>query len=276
LVKIGQGRAGAVYVCGSPTDDDRQVVAIKETTVPVRFSLQRRLTNEIRAMQATASSPHTLTLRDAFLFQQGALNKVWLIMDWAQHGPLTDIIRRVRLSEPQMSVIMRQLLAGVLDVHRAGWLHRDLKSDNVLITKEGQVKVGDFGAACKVGDVAGGEQRVGTPHWMAPETIKSNVWSEKTDCWAAGVVLVEMVNGEPPNWSLSQNQILGGQSFHELSHLKLHGSPDLLDLVSSMLTVDPEKRCTVKQALCHPFIAKYADLPASVILPAIAKCKMLP
>lgn len=276
LVKVGQGRTGAVFT----TILDGTVMAVKEMQVPLKWKLKRRLLSEVGALSELQSLfPLVIQLHTAYLFQQGADRKLWLLMEWAENGPLTTTITQVRLTEPQMSVVMRQLLTALDRIHRKGWLHRDIKSDNILIVKTGECRLADFGAAQRIQDQPDDNQGVGTPHWTAPEVLLNGKWSEKADVWSAGCVLVEMVNGEPPLWNLSQEQLLQLNKDELRNHFGQQfvrkGSPILIDLVNQLLHIDPTKRPSPSEALCHPFITTYNHLTPRTILSAVEKSRRL-
>ena len=88
------------------------------------------------------------------------------------------------------------MLQGLESLHRRRQLHRDLKSDNVLLSMEGDVKIADFGFAIQLTkDILNRKSLVGTPAWMAPELIKKELYDEKVDIWSLGMVAIELVEG---------------------------------------------------------------------------------
>lgn len=94
---------------------------------------------------------------------------------------------------------MKQILTGYLGFARRQIIHRDLKPANILVTEGEQLKIADFGFAIKVCDAHKySKYNVGSPLYMAPESLKRNEYSLKTDIWALGVIFYELLTGETP------------------------------------------------------------------------------
>merc|ERR1719223_2087578 len=85
-------------------------------------------------------------------------------------------------------------------VHRQHRLHRDIKSDNILVDLAGNVKIADFGFAVSLTKEEDKRRSVvGTPYWMAPELIRGLSYGDKVDVWSMGITAIEMAEGEPPH-----------------------------------------------------------------------------
>ncbi|KDN35896.1 kinase-like protein [Tilletiaria anomala UBC 951] len=104
------------------------------------------------------------------------------------------------MTERHISRIISDVLSGLEFLHSKKIMHRDCRSDNVMIGSDGVSKLSDFTHACQLE----GKRRsvVGTPFWMAPEVIKAAAYDYKADIWSLGVVLYEMVEGDPPRIDL--------------------------------------------------------------------------
>lgn len=101
--------------------------------------------------------------------------------------------------EHLISYIFREVLKGLASLHRQHRIHRDIKSDNILIATDGKVKLSDFGYAAQLTSEKDKRNTlVGTPCWMAPELIAGNLYDTKVDVWSLGIVALEMADGDPP------------------------------------------------------------------------------
>jgi serine/threonine protein kinase len=96
---------------------------------------------------------------------------------------------------------MSQVLHGLLYLHEQGVIHRDIKGANILTTKEGTVKLADFGVATKASGLRESSV-VGTPYWMAPEVIELAGATTASDIWSLGCTVIELLDGKPPYYKL--------------------------------------------------------------------------
>jgi len=194
---------------------------------------------------------------DCFFIDQ---KKLWVVMEYCDGGSLTEILdefENVALTEEQIAYCCRETLQGLLYIHENNRIHRDIKSDNLLLTMAGGIKISDFGYAAQL------EQKkskrttiVGTPYWMAPELIRGQEYTTRVDIWSLGIMLMEMAEGEPPYMEYPPLQALFFITTKGIPGLR---QPDLwsenfLNFLSQCLDIDIEKRPTSKQLLEHPFL----------------------
>ena len=116
-------------------------------------------------------------------------------------GTLTEVLGpTIDIPESHIAFVCKQMLLGLAFIHRQHRLHRDIKSDNILVDFNGAVKLADFGFA--VGLTEEQDKRrsvVGTPYWMAPELIRGLEYDAKVDVWSLGITAIELAEGEPPH-----------------------------------------------------------------------------
>lgn len=114
---------------------------------------------------------------------------------------MTDFIYHYSKCIPEkvIAYILQQILIGLNSLHAKRQLHRDIKSDNILLTAKGDIKIADFGFAIQLTkERMNRKSIVGTPAWMAPELVKRSDYNEKVDIWSLGMVAFELFQGEPP------------------------------------------------------------------------------
>lgn len=108
-------------------------------------------------------------------------------------------------------------MAGLSYIHSKHRIHRDIKSDNILIGDGGSVKIADFGYAAQLSKSRAKRQTiVGTPYWMAPELIRGVDYDSKVDIWSLGIMLMELLEGEPPYMSYPPLRVFSLPFFFQL------------------------------------------------------------
>jgi serine/threonine protein kinase len=179
-------------------------------------------------------------------------------------GNLTDIVleRPGVIPEKQIAYVAREILKGLRVLHAHSRIHRDLKSDNVLISLEGDVKLGDFGYAAQLTQEDKARQTVvGTPSWMAPELVGGNDYDVKVDVWSLGIVMLELADGEPPYLRENPMKALFNivtKPPPEIQN-KRKWSNEMRDFVRQCLIKEPENRPGVADLLLHPFLDQVGE-----------------
>jgi p21-activated kinase 1 len=178
-------------------------------------------------------------------------------MEYMDGGSLTNVATFCDCQEPHIAYFAREILRGLKYMHEHNKIHRDIKTDNVLLTSTGIVKLADFGYAAQLTSPNDSRKSiVGTPYWMAPELIKALPYSFPVDIWSLGILCRELAEGEPPFVEFPPMRALYmivTQGIPDISNKEAR-SPAFLDFIGKCLTVDPEKRATAAQLLEHPFL----------------------
>jgi serine/threonine protein kinase len=112
-----------------------------------------------------------------------------------------------KFPENLVGIYLTQILHGLLYLHDQGVIHRDIKGANILTTKDGLVKLADFGVATRTNGLSDSSV-VGTPYWMAPEVIELAGASTSSDIWSVGCTVIELLEGKPPYYKLASMQAL--------------------------------------------------------------------
>ncbi|KAH6565910.1 hypothetical protein BASA62_006993 [Batrachochytrium salamandrivorans] len=266
LIKIGQGASGGVYTAKQV--DGGCSVAIKQMNLEEQPK-KDLIINEILVMKS-AQHKNVVNFIDSFLYK----GDLWVVMEYMEGGSLTDSVTSNFMTEEQIATVCREVLEGLSHLHVGGVIHRDIKSDNILMGLDGQVKLTDFGFCAQLNEgQAKRTTMVGTPYWMAPEVVTRKEYGSKVDVWSLGIMAIEMLEGEPPY--LNENPL------RALYLIATNGTPklqdpssvgsDFLDFLDKSLQVDVEKRWTTDELLQHPFMKKAE--PVSSLVPLIQAAK---
>jgi serine/threonine protein kinase len=272
LAKLGDGGMGAVY--RAEQISLKRIVALKvlRPELSVEPGMVRRFNAEAE-LAAKLSHPNTVTLFD---FGQDADGALFIAMEYLEGRSLRDVLTREGPLAPGRALaICEQVCASLADAHAHGIVHRDLKPDNVMLAQRGRqadvVRVVDFGIAKlrdEQGDVTARPMTragdlLGTPQYMAPEQIRGETVDARTDVYALGAMLYEMVTGRLPFEGPSLMAILS-KHLTEMPmpprdrRPDLRMSPALSQLIMDALQKDPAQR--------PPTMDAFADRLARLVL----------
>ncbi|MBC6495095.1 Stk1 family PASTA domain-containing Ser/Thr kinase [Microbacterium sp. 4-7] len=193
--RIARGGMATVYVATDLRLERRIALKVMHAHLSDDSAFQSRFIQEARAA-ARLADPHVVNVFDQG--QDGEL--AYLVMEYLPGITLRELLReQKRLTIPQTITIMDAVLAGLSAAHRAGIVHRDVKPENVLLAEDGRIKIGDFGLArATTANTATGQQLLGTIAYLAPELVTRGTADARSDIYALGIMLYEMLVGEQP------------------------------------------------------------------------------
>uniref|UniRef100_A0A4X1V4Y8 non-specific serine/threonine protein kinase n=1 Tax=Sus scrofa TaxID=9823 RepID=A0A4X1V4Y8_PIG len=252
--KIGEGSFGKAILVKS-IEDGRQYV-IKEINISRMSNKEREESRREVAVLANMKHPNIVQYRESFE-ENGSL---YIVMDYCEGGDLFKRInaqKGILFQEDQILDWFVQICLALKHVHDRKILHRDIKSQNIFLTKDGTVQLGDFGIARVLNStVELARTCIGTPYYLSPEICENKPYNNKSDIWALGCVLYEMCTlkhaFEAGNMKNLVLKIISG-SFPPVS---LHYSYDLRSLLSQLFKRNPRDRPSVNSILEKGFIAK--------------------
>jgi beta-lactam-binding protein with PASTA domain/predicted Ser/Thr protein kinase len=195
--QLARGGMATVYL-GRDIRLDRPVaLKVAQADLARDQEFVRRFITEARAV-AQLSSPNVVAV-----FDQGSAGDVhWIAMEYVAGPTLREVLQaRGSLTVRESLDIIAGVLTGLAAAHRAGIIHRDVKPENVLLGRDGAVKVADFGlarAAAAVAETKTG-MIIGTAAYLAPEQVSASTSDARTDVYAAGIMLFEMLTGAQPH-----------------------------------------------------------------------------
>lgn len=260
---IGRGGSAAVFLAEIRNEPNKRYACKKiETTSPSGKDKLGVVLTEIEII-ATTKHPNILIYLECYIVAQ----ELWVFLEYMD-GSLLDLVKmrekkKVYLSEPQAAYAITHLLSALVYLHSMFRIHRDIKVENVLFTYSGDIKLADFGSAAQLSvQKARRTTMVGTPYYMAPELIQKNAYTENVDVWSLGVCLIELIEGNPPFYTLRPMQAMAAIAQTPIGLFGDQYSAEIKDFVNLKCCVsDPEKRANSPELVHHPFLKKAITKP---------------
>ncbi|KAL8533613.1 hypothetical protein ACS0TY_009859 [Phlomoides rotata] len=272
LHELGKGSYGAVYKARDIKTSE--LVAIKVISLTEGEEGYEEIRGEIEMLQQ-CSHPNVVRYLGSYQGEEF----LWIVMEYCGGGSVADLMNVTDepLEEYQIAFICREAIKGLSYLHSIFKVHRDIKGGNILLTEQGEVKLGDFGVAAQLTRTMSKRNTfIGTPHWMAPEVIQESRYDGKVDVWALGVSAIEMAEGLPPRAAVHPMRVLFMISIEPAPMLEDKEKWSLVfhDFIAKCLTKDPRLRPTAAEMLKHKFIEK-CRTGASGMVPRIEQSKKI-
>ena len=254
--KLGEGAYSIVYKVRRLIDGN--IYALKKVKL-INLSEKERenALNEIRLL-ASIKSKFVISYKEAFFDEKD--NTLGMVMEFADGGDLYQkIVENKKIQrlfeESDIWRIFIQLVKGLKALHELNILHRDLKSANVFLMKDGSVKLGDLNVS-KVARKGMGHTQTGTPYYASPEVWNDKPYGTKSDIWSMGCVLYEMITLRPPFRAQNMDGLYKKVIQGKFNRIPNKFTNDLFKIVQLLLQVSPEKRPSCAEILKNPIILK--------------------
>lgn len=266
LEEVGHGASGAVFFA----ENDSEKVALKKINIKGHPN-KSLIILEIETMKFS-KHPNVIEFKNAFFYNM----ELWVSMEFMNGGNLADLVTNCMLTDLQISFVCKEVLKGLQFLHYNGIVHRDIKSDNILLNYDGNIKISDFGFCALIKEEESKRNTmVGTPYWMAPEIVNRQKYGYKIDIWSLGIMVIEMVDGEPP--------YMNETPLRALYLIAKNGTPTLTnpdgisplgkEFMDNCLIVDPEKRFNTTELLAHDYVKNMND-DGKILAPLVKLAKL--
>ncbi|EIM81190.1 Pkinase-domain-containing protein [Stereum hirsutum FP-91666 SS1] len=256
--RLGEGVGGAVH----SVRHTRTGTTMARKTITTREAPIKQLVREL-TMITTISHPNIVHFYGAYMSPSSSEVKV--LMELCEGGSLQTVVERIkrrkgRVGEKVAGRLAEGVLQGLAYLHSKRLIHRDIKPSNILLSRQGIIKLCDFGVSGELVK-SHADTYTGTCYYMAPERITGNEYSIRADIWSTGLSILELAqNRFPYPQDLPFIDIMIHISQSEPPQLEddpdTKWSDPMKDFIRLCLTVDPSQRPTPKDMLHHPWIVK--------------------
>lgn len=288
LNRIEEGAYGVVY--RARDKETGEIIALKKLKLDKeKFGFPTTSLREIQ-MLLMAKHPNIVNVKEIAIGSD--INKVFIAMEFVEHD-LKSLMEEMEdpFLQSEIKTIMLQLLSAVALLHKYWIIHRDLKTSNILMNNKGQIKLADFGLARRFGSSMNRLTPLVVTLWYrAPELLLGEKnYTKAIDIWSVGCIFAELINKAPlfpgtteieqitkifkllgtPNEKIwpgyeklmsTKSFTFGNYKYNNIRSRFPYLTENGLDLMSKLLTYDPEKRITAEEALKHPYF-KESPLP---------------
>ena len=259
--KLGSGTFGVVYEAKNILFNN--IVAMK-IIKKNEYMNNQLIKNEIDILKKL-SHPNIVRIYEFY----ESNNNFYLINEYCDGGELFNYINNSKLNEQQLSILFYQVFSGLCYLHENNILHRDMKPENILISKIEKdllsdeeyfwIQIIDFGTAKIFENDKKEKSIVGSAYYIAPEVLDKD-YNEKCDTWSVGVILYMFLTGRAPFDGKNKEEIINSIRIKNLdlkNEKLLQRSPEVIDLVSNLLDKNIDKRLSAKEALNHIWFKRF-------------------
>ena len=249
IKKIGEGSFSVVYKVRRK--QDHTLYALKKVKLQILKEKEREnALNEVRIL-ASIKSPCVIGYTEAFIEEKD--KSLCIVMEYAEQGDLYQKIcqlkkMRLHMEESDVWRIFIQMVKGLKCLHDLKILHRDLKSANIFLFNDGSAKIGDCNVS-KVVRKGFGYTQTGTPYYASPEVWSDDPYDTKSDIWSLGCITYEMLNLHPPFRADNMDNLYKKVIHGQYGRINKKYSNDIVDIIISLLRVNPSERPSCDQIL---------------------------
>ncbi|XP_015610405.1 neither inactivation nor afterpotential protein C isoform X2 [Cephus cinctus] len=269
---IGSGVCGDVYEAVDQQAGNKRVAVKIQKLTPYSQSV---IVEEYRVLRDFAGHPNLPDFYGIYRKRSGKktdFDQIWFIMELCEGGPVMDLVRGLaasdrKLREEHIAYILKEVVKALVHLHENNVIHRDIRGSNILLTKEGEIKLVDFGLSRMIkGEMGKRKTCIGSPCWMAPEVVTSKNdpetgYGSRADVWAIGITAIELADGKPPFQDMHPTRAL----FQILRnpppglYRPANWSQNFNDFISECLEKNPDNRPFMAEIIEHPFLSELPE-----------------
>ncbi|XP_071862177.1 STKc_myosinIII_N_like and MYSc_Myo21 domain-containing protein ninaC isoform X2 [Bombus fervidus] len=273
---IGSGVCGDVYEAIDQQAGNKRVAVKVQKLTPESQSL---IIEEYKILRDFASHPNLPDFYGIYRRRSGKkteYDQIWFVMELCEGGTVMDLVHGLlamdkKMREEHIAFILKEVIQAMVYLNEHNVMHRDIRGSNILLTKEGEVKLVDFGLSKMFqGEMGKRYTCIGSPSWMAPEVAmskgnNSEGYGSRADVWAVGITAIELADGKPPFQDMHPTRALFQIVRNPPPNLyrPSNWSQNFNDFIAECLEKNPENRPFMAEIAEHPFLA---DSPANDFL----------